>query len=107
MFDVLNEEFVLFFYVFFCVPYRGERLVLLFVRASPLVLNFCTIRMVSLDAHYWLNSPSAKGLRNLTAAGNDSPLSHHTDTHTDTHTHTHRHTHTHTHRGRLRAREGE
>jgi hypothetical protein len=46
MFDVLNEEFLLFFYVFFCVPYRGE-ISLIFAKARPLVLNFCTTRMVS------------------------------------------------------------
>jgi len=41
-------------------------------RASPLVENVCTTWDGFLDAHYWLSSPSAKGLRNLTAAGNDS-----------------------------------
>jgi len=27
MFDVLNEEFYCFYVFFFCVPYRGKRLV--------------------------------------------------------------------------------
>ena len=43
MFDVLNEEFVLFF---LCTIQRKE-ISLIVAKAMPLVLNFCTTRTVS------------------------------------------------------------
>ena len=41
----IKKSFIVF--MFFHVLYRRGRLVLSVVRASPLVLNFCTTRMVS------------------------------------------------------------
>ena len=46
MFDVLNKEFVLFFVFFLCTIQRKE-ISLIVAKARPLVLNFCTTRMVS------------------------------------------------------------
>ena len=46
MFDVLNEEFLLF-YMFFSVYHTEERDKFDSLMASPLVLNFCTTRTVS------------------------------------------------------------
>ena len=43
MFDVLNEEFVLFF---LCTIQRKE-ISLIVAKGMPLVLNFCTTRTVS------------------------------------------------------------
>jgi hypothetical protein len=47
MFDVLNEEFVLFFFMFFLCTIQRREISFIFAKAKPLVLNFCTTRTVS------------------------------------------------------------
>ena len=73
---------VLLFIMFFHVLYRRGRLVLSVVIASPLVLNFCTIGMVSWLFLIGWPPPlleRIKRCQNLTAADIDTPSpSHHT-----------------------------
>ncbi len=46
MFDVLNEKSFIVFVFFLCTIQRKE-ISLIFAKARPIVLNFCTTRMVS------------------------------------------------------------
>ena len=80
-FSMFQRKRVLLFFMFFHVLYRRGRLVLSVVIASPLVLNFCTIGMVSWLFIIGWPPPlleRIKRCQNLTAADIDPSPSHHT-----------------------------
>ena len=47
MFDVLNEKIFIVFLCFFLCTIQRKEISLIFAKARPLVLNFCTTRTVS------------------------------------------------------------